>query len=123
MVRQGGDGGVARLRRARVGVTAAFLAHAVLFSSWAAHIPHVKAELGLSDAALGTALFGAPLGSVAATLLCHWALPRWGSHRVVPITLAGYAAAGTRSGSPGRGRGFFSRWRCGGFSRARSTSR
>jgi len=98
MVRQGGDGGVARLRRARVGVTAAFLAHAVLFSSWAAHIPHVKAELGLSDAALGTALFGAPLGSVAATLLCHWALPRWGSHRVVPITLAGYAAAGTTVG-------------------------
>lgn len=87
-----------RLRRAKIGVTAAFVAHAVVFSSWAAHIPRVKAELGLSDAALGTALFGAPLGSVAATLLSHWALPRFGSHRLVPVLVAGYAAAGTTVG-------------------------
>ncbi|WP_156687742.1 MFS transporter [Mycobacterium sp. Marseille-P9652] len=86
------------LRRAKVGVTSAFLAHAVVFSSWAAHIPRVKAELGLTDAALGTALFGAPLGSVVATLLCHWALPRVGSRRLVHVTLAGYAAAGATVG-------------------------
>jgi predicted MFS family arabinose efflux permease len=92
------DGRATRLRRAKIGVTAAFIAHAVLFSSWAAHIPRVKAELGLSDAALGTALFGAPVGSVAATLLSHWALPRWGSPRVVRVTLAGYAAAGATVG-------------------------
>lgn len=92
------DGPVAALRRAKVGVTAAFIAHAVVFSSWAAHIPRVKGELGLSDAALGTALFGAPLGSVVATLISHWALPRWGSHRLIPITVGGYAAAGTTVG-------------------------
>ncbi len=63
-----------RLRRAKIAVTAVFIAHAVGFSSWAAHIPHVKAELGLSDAALGTALFGAPVGSVVATLGSHWVL-------------------------------------------------
>ncbi len=44
---------ISNLRRAKLGVTAAFVAHAVVFSSWAAHIPHVKEELGLSDAALG----------------------------------------------------------------------
>lgn len=70
----------------------------MVFSSWAAHIPHVKAELSLTDAALGTALFGAPLGSVAATVLSHWALPRWGSPRLVRVTVAGYAAAGTTVG-------------------------
>lgn len=70
----------------------------MVFSSWAAHIPQVKAELGLSDAALGTALFGAPLGSVLATVLSHWALPRWGSRRLVHITIAGYAAAGATVG-------------------------
>ncbi|ORA21974.1 MFS transporter [Mycobacterium angelicum] len=86
------------MRRAKMGVTAAFIAHAVVFSSWAAHIPNVKAQLGLSDAALGTALFGAPLGSVLATVLSHWALPRWGSHRLVPVTLAGYTAAGATVG-------------------------
>lgn len=83
----------AALRRAKIGVTAAFVAHAVVFSSWAAHIPQVKAALGLSDGALGTALFGAPLGSVAATLFSHWALPRWGSRRLVPVMVAGYALA------------------------------
>lgn len=74
-------------------VTAAFLAHAVVFSSWAAHIPQVKGDLGLDDGRLGTALFGAPLGSVAATVCCHWALPRWGSRRLVPVLVAGYALA------------------------------
>lgn len=87
-----------RLRRAKIAVTAVFIAHAVGFSSWAAHIPAVKAGLGLSDAALGTALFGAPLGSVLATVGSHWALPRWGSHRLVPVTAAGYALAGTTVG-------------------------
>jgi MFS family permease len=89
---------MSKLRRAKLGVTAAFIAHAVVFSSWAAHIPHVKEELGLSDAALGTALFGAPVGSLAATVLSYWALPRWGSHRVVALTVAGYAGAGVTVG-------------------------
>lgn len=75
-----------------------FILHAVVFSSWAAHIPQVKADLGLSDAALGTALFGAPLGSVAATVFSHWALPRWGSHRLVPVMVVGYALAGMTVG-------------------------
>ncbi|OBH83434.1 MFS transporter [Mycobacterium scrofulaceum] len=87
-----------RLRRAKIAVTAVFIAHAVGFSSWAAHIPAVKAGLGLSDAALGSALFGAPLGSVLATVASHWALPRWGSHRLIPVTAAGYALAGTTVG-------------------------
>ncbi|WP_082986074.1 MFS transporter [Mycobacterium gordonae] len=95
------------MRRAKIGVTAAFVAHAVVFSSWAAHIPHVKAALGLSDGALGTALFGAPLGSVAATLFSHWALPRWGSRRLVPVLVAGYAIAPLSVGLARSGLGLF----------------
>lgn len=87
-----------QLRRATIGVTAAFVAQAVLFSSWVAHIPHVTSQLGLSNAALGTALFGAPLGSVAAMICSQWALPRWGSHKLVPVMLAGYAVAGPAIG-------------------------
>ncbi len=101
------DGPATQLRRAKIAVTAAFIAHAVVFSSWAAHIPHVKAELGLSDAALGTALFGAPLGSLTATVLCHWAVPRWGSHRLVAVTVAGYAAAGATVGLARSGAALF----------------
>jgi MFS family permease len=95
---QSNDRRPTHVRRAKVAVTAVFVAHGLVFSSWAAHIPHVKAELALSDAALGTALFGAPLGSVVATLLSHWALPRWGSHRLIPVTVAGYAVAGITVG-------------------------
>lgn len=101
------DRWAAQTRQAKRGVTAAFIAHGLVFSSWAAHIPRVKAELGLSDAALGTALFGAPLGSVVATLGSHWALRRWGSHRLIPVTVAGYAAAGTTVGLAGSGTALF----------------
>nr|WP_237394950.1 MFS transporter [Mycobacterium intracellulare] len=95
------------MRRAKRGVTAAFIAHGLVFSSWAAHIPRVKDELGLSDAALGTALFGAPLGSVVATLASHWALRRWGSHRLIPVMAAGYAVAGTTVGLAKSGAALF----------------
>lgn len=39
-----------------------FASDSLLFSSWIAHIPHVKAELGLSDAELGMVLFALPAG-------------------------------------------------------------
>jgi MFS family permease len=96
-----GDGSAAQLRRAKASVTAAFIAHAVLFSSWAAHIPHVQAALRLSDGELGTALFGAPLGCLSATVFSHWALRWWGSHRVVAVAITGYAAAGLTVGLAG----------------------
>jgi fucose permease len=96
-----------RLRHAKITVTVVFTVHAVLAASWVAYIPQVKSELDLSDAALGTALFGAPLGSVAAMIFCHWALPRWGSHRLVPVALVGYAVAGTTIGLASSGRWLF----------------
>lgn len=83
------------IARAQICVTAVFAAHALVFSSWVAHIPHVKSELRrLSDGALGNALLGAPLGALVATALCIRLLPRWGSHILVPVSLAGYAASG-----------------------------
>ncbi|WP_369829269.1 hypothetical protein [Mycobacterium sp. E1319] len=88
----------ASLRRAKIGGTVTFLAHAMVASSWVAHIPQIKGHLGLSDAALGTALFGAPLGAVAATVASHWALPRWGSRRLVRLTVIAYAAASVTIG-------------------------
>ncbi|MCD2191457.1 MFS transporter [Actinomycetospora soli] len=81
-------------QRARPAVLAVFLLHALLFGSWTAHIPQVKAGLGLSDAELGLALLGAPLGSVLAMALTGWLLPRLGSRRTVQVTLVGYALTG-----------------------------
>ena len=70
----------------------------MLFASWTAHIPLMKTQLGLSNATLGTALLGAPVGSVCAMLLSRWLLPRLGSHRMVRLTFAGYALAGIAVG-------------------------
>ena len=80
--------------RAQICVTAVFAAHALVFSSWVAHIPHVKSELRLSDGALGDRAVRCSTGALVATALCIRLLPRWGSHRLVPATVAGYAASG-----------------------------
>src|SRR5882672_8623093 len=52
----------------RVAVTVVFVVHGLLFASWTAHIPQIKAHLGLTDATLGLALLGAPLGAVSAMM-------------------------------------------------------
>jgi fucose permease len=67
-----------------------FVSHALLFASWTAHIPQLKYSLGLTNADLGLALFGAPLGSVLAMLFMGRLLDRYGSKRLVQVTLAGY---------------------------------
>ncbi len=81
-------------RPQRAATFAAFVSHGLLFASWAAHIPHVKAHLGLSYGALGLALLGAPLGSVAAMVICTRLLARAGSKRMVQLSLVGYCLSG-----------------------------
>jgi MFS family permease len=73
---------------------AVFVVHGLLFASWTAHIPHVKARLGLTDGTLGLALLGAPLGAVTAMVVSTYLLPRLGSRRIVQVVLVGYCAAG-----------------------------
>jgi MFS family permease len=88
-------------RAQRSATLAVFISHGLLFASWTAHIPQVKAHLGLSDAALGLALLGAPAGSVASMLVAARLLPRLGSKRMVQITMAGYCVAGVFVGLAG----------------------
>jgi len=85
----------------RVATVAVFLAHGLLFASWTAHIPHVKSHLHLSNAGLGVALLGAPLGSVSAMLLSARLLPHFGSRAMVRVGLLGYCAAGVFVGLAG----------------------
>jgi len=56
-------------RRQQAAVAVVFVVHGLLFASWTAHIPHVKAHLGLTDSTLGVALLGAPIGSVSPSVL------------------------------------------------------
>lgn len=89
------------VRRARRTATAVFLVHGLLFASWAAHIPHVKGRLDMSDGTLGLALLGTPLGSVLAMVLAARLLPRLGSRRMVQVSLAGYCLSGPLVGLAG----------------------
>jgi MFS family permease len=91
----------AATRWPRIAVTAVFVVHGLLFASWTAHIPDVKAHLGLTDGTLGFALLGAPVGSVLAMVAASWLLPRVGSRRVVQVALVGYCAAGPLVGLTG----------------------
>jgi hypothetical protein len=85
----------------RAATVSAFVAHGLLFASWAAHIPQVKARVGVTDAGLGLALLGAPIGSVMAMAASARLLPRFGSRRMVQACLLGYCLAGPLVGLAG----------------------
>lgn len=89
------------LRWQQAATVSAFVAHGLLFASWAAHIPQVKARVGVTDAGLGLALLGAPIGSVMAMAASARLLPRFGSRRMVQACLLGYCVAGPLVGLAG----------------------
>ena len=69
--------------RARIGVTAAFAAHAVLSGLLGPWIPRIKAQAGLDASGLGIALTGFAMGLLAGTRVADAAVRRWGGRRVV----------------------------------------
>jgi fucose permease len=83
--------------RERVGVAVAFLGHAVIFGTWASRIPAVKHALGLSDAQLGLAFFGAAAGTLIGSRLGGALTSRVRAWRVVqaglPVLAAGLVVA------------------------------
>jgi MFS family permease len=82
-----------RLRRARVAVGACFFVNAVLYANLVPRFPDVKAELGLSNVSLGTALAALPLGALLAGLSSAALIRRFGSARVASFGLVALAAA------------------------------
>jgi MFS family permease len=88
-------------------VVVLFAAHAALFGSWTAHIPEVKAHLALTDAGLGMALLGAPIGALAAMPVTGRLLARFDSRRVIRFTLAGYCFTAVGVGLAGSQRWLF----------------
>jgi MFS family permease len=72
----------ARLRRARLAVAICFFLNAVFYANLIPRLPEVKAQLGLSSTALGTALAAMPLGALLAGLSSAVFIRRFGSGRV-----------------------------------------
>lgn len=53
-----------------------------LFGTWLARIPEAQNALGLSEAELGWALLGAPVGMLGVMPVAGWLIARWGAGRV-----------------------------------------
>ncbi|MDR1684952.1 MAG: MFS transporter [Desulfovibrio sp.] len=58
------------------------------FAAWASRIPDVQRALGLNDAELGAALFGAPLGQLPCMLAAGFLVNRFGSRVILAAGLA-----------------------------------
>ncbi|GAA3382674.1 MFS transporter [Cryptosporangium minutisporangium] len=80
-------------RRARLAVAALFLTNGALFANVVPRYPQIKAELGVTNAVLGTALAAMPLGALLAGLLAAAAIRRFGSARVAGFGIVALAAA------------------------------
>lgn len=89
------------------GVIAVFFVHGMLFASWVAHIPQVKAHLGIGLGLLGVALLGAPMGSILAMSATGYVIPRLGSRRLLRTGMIGYCLAGALLGVAGHLVAFF----------------
>src|SRR5690348_2778308 len=83
----------AELRRARAAVAGCFFVNAVLYADLVPRFPELKADLGLSNAALGAAVAAMPLGALLAALSSAPLIRRLGSARVASGGLTLLAAA------------------------------
>jgi len=77
-------------QRARLALSVTFAANGVLVGSWAPRIPEIKANLGLSAAALGLALLAPALGTVLAARTVGRRTARHGTGAVTRVFGAAY---------------------------------
>jgi len=85
-------------RRQRAAVVATFFSQGAMFASWAAHIPEVKARIGLSDGLLGVILLAAPVGAAVAMPIAGRLLSQLGSRRLIRPCMLGYCLAAVAVG-------------------------
>ena len=69
------------LNRQALVIGLVFASDSILFGSWVAHIPYVKAKLHLSDSELGLLLFAMPVGLLTMNPITGWVIARLGEAR------------------------------------------
>jgi hypothetical protein len=79
------------VRQTRAAVTVVFVVHGAVFGTWAARIPAVREDLGLTDGELGLALLALALGSFAGLPLAAWTVARGGSRATAARGLVVFA--------------------------------
>lgn len=78
---------------ARYAVSVLFFFCGLIFTSWASRIPAFKDAFHLNEAQLGGVLFMLPLGSFIALPFAGWAVDRFGSRILSPLSVIMYALA------------------------------
>jgi MFS family permease len=80
-------------RRARAATTLIFFLTGFVYAAWATRIPAIKADLGLSDGALGVAILGLEAGGIAGLPAGGALAARAGSPTALRFGFAAYPAA------------------------------
>jgi hypothetical protein len=73
------------LGRARAGAALAFGLVGAVYFTWAARLPAVKADLGLSDVQLAVALVGLEVGALVGLQIGGVLVPRTGSRAALTV--------------------------------------
>ncbi|NEE03896.1 MFS transporter [Phytoactinopolyspora halotolerans] len=76
---------------AHLAAAGAFLVAGLVFGTWAARIPAIKADLGLTDGQLALVLIALNGGAVAGLQVGAWIVGRLGDRATVRLALPGYA--------------------------------
>src|SRR5918992_5343552 len=80
-------------RHARAATTLIFFLTGFVYAAWATRIPAVKADLGLSDGALGLAILGLEAGAIAGLPAGGAIAARAGSRIALRFGFAAYPVA------------------------------
>lgn len=86
------------LNRIRWAVSMFYFAMGLCFATWASRIPDIKTALQLSEGDLGTILFAVPLGQLVIMPFSGKLVTRFGSDRILLISLLLYAFSLTNIG-------------------------
>lgn len=89
---------VSYLNRIRWSVSMFYFGMGLCFSTWASRIPDIKTALHLSDGHLGTILLALPMGQLTMMFFSGKLVTRFGSHRILPFSIAVYAFSLTNLG-------------------------
>lgn len=86
------------LKRIRWAVSLFYFAMGLCFATWASRIPDIKASLHLSESDLGSILFALPFGQLIVMPFSGKLVTKYGSHKILVLSLALYALALTNLG-------------------------
>lgn len=81
------------LSRSRIAISFFYFIAGLIFASWASRIPDIKTSLSLSDGDLGKILFAIPTVQLSMMLISGYAVTKFGSRKILPLSILLYAIA------------------------------